>query len=53
MDTVPIALIRAIGRLAPMPNKSFETDPLQQAFYMLLRIFANKNRTITGQLSQR
>ncbi len=36
-----------------MSIKALNADPLQHAFYLLLRIFANKNRAITGRLSQR
>jgi hypothetical protein len=35
------------------PNKALKTDPLQQAFYMLLRIFAHKKAAITGSLARR
>ena len=34
-------------------NKGINSDPLQHAFYVLLRMFAHKNRAITGRLSRR
>jgi len=35
------------------PNKGISADPLQHDFYVLLHIFAHKNRAVTVRLSQR
>jgi len=36
-----------------MSINGINADPLQHTSYVLLRIFAHKNRAVTGRLSQR